>query len=84
MLRLILELKGEEILRSDPHVGLLHRGTEKLIEYKTYLQVCAMSLLGQEDGTDNSVTGPSILRPSRLRLHDDKRTMLLSCRGEAT
>lgn len=38
VLRLILELKGEEILRADPHVGLLHRGTEKLIEYKTYLQ----------------------------------------------
>lgn len=39
VLRLILELNGEEILRADPHVGLLHRGTEKLIEYKTYLQV---------------------------------------------
>lgn len=38
VLRLILELNGEEILRADPHVGLLHRGTEKLIEYKTYLQ----------------------------------------------
>ncbi|KAG2175597.1 hypothetical protein INT43_001244 [Umbelopsis isabellina] len=38
VLRLILELNGEEIVRSDPHIGLLHRGTEKLIEYKTYLQ----------------------------------------------
>lgn len=38
VLRLILELSGEEIVRADPHVGLLHRGTEKLIEYKTYLQ----------------------------------------------
>ncbi|CAN6608280.1 hypothetical protein TRVA0_003S04258 [Trichomonascus vanleenenianus] len=38
VLRLILELNGEEIVRSDPHVGLLHRGTEKLIEYKTYQQ----------------------------------------------
>ena len=38
MLRLILELNGEEVLRADPHVGLLHRGTEKLIEYKTYTQ----------------------------------------------
>ncbi|KAF9518787.1 hypothetical protein BS47DRAFT_1370947 [Hydnum rufescens UP504] len=38
VLRLILELNGEEILRADPHVGLLHRGTEKLIEYKTYTQ----------------------------------------------
>ncbi|KAF8555094.1 Ndufs2, NADH:ubiquinone oxidoreductase 49 kd subunit [Imleria badia] len=38
VLRMILELNGEEILRADPHVGLLHRGTEKLIEYKTYTQ----------------------------------------------
>jgi len=38
VLRLILELKGEVIERADPHIGLLHRGTEKLIEYKTYLQ----------------------------------------------
>jgi NADH dehydrogenase (ubiquinone) Fe-S protein 2 len=50
VLRLILELNGEvsqhpsssltlqEILRSDPHIGLLHRGTEKLIEYKNYTQ----------------------------------------------
>lgn len=38
VLRLILELNGEEIIRADPHVGLLHRGTEKLCEYRTYLQ----------------------------------------------
>jgi len=38
VLRLILELDGEIITRADPHIGLLHRGTEKLIEYKTYLQ----------------------------------------------
>ena len=38
VLRLIIELTGEKIVRADPHVGLLHRGTEKLIEYKTYLQ----------------------------------------------
>lgn len=38
VLRLILEIEGEEIVRADPHVGLLHRGTEKLIEYRTYLQ----------------------------------------------
>ncbi|KAI9217030.1 nife hydrogenase-like protein [Blastocladiella britannica] len=38
VLRLILELQGEIIVRADPHIGLLHRGTEKLIEYKTYLQ----------------------------------------------
>lgn len=38
VLRLVLELNGEVVLRADPHIGLLHRGTEKLIEYKTYLQ----------------------------------------------
>jgi NADH-quinone oxidoreductase subunit D len=38
VLRLILELDGEVVERVDPHIGLLHRGTEKLIEYKTYLQ----------------------------------------------
>jgi NADH dehydrogenase (ubiquinone) Fe-S protein 2 len=38
VLRLILELSGETILKATPHIGLLHRGTEKLIEYKTYLQ----------------------------------------------
>jgi NADH dehydrogenase (ubiquinone) Fe-S protein 2 len=38
VLRLIVELGGELVVRSDPHIGLLHRGTEKLIEYKTYLQ----------------------------------------------
>ena len=38
VLRLVMELDGEIIERLDPHVGLLHRGTEKLIEYKTYLQ----------------------------------------------
>lgn len=38
VLRLVLEMDGETVERADPHVGLLHRGTEKLIEYKTYLQ----------------------------------------------
>jgi NADH dehydrogenase (ubiquinone) Fe-S protein 2 len=38
VLRLILELEGEKIISADPHIGLLHRGTEKLIEYKTYTQ----------------------------------------------
>ncbi|MEE8123654.1 MAG: NADH-quinone oxidoreductase subunit D [Alphaproteobacteria bacterium] len=38
VLRLVLEMDGEVIQRADPHIGLLHRGTEKLIEYKTYLQ----------------------------------------------
>ncbi|KAI9364399.1 nife hydrogenase-like protein [Zopfochytrium polystomum] len=38
VLRLILELRGETVVRADAHIGLLHRGTEKLIEYKTYTQ----------------------------------------------
>ncbi|TVZ62796.1 NADH dehydrogenase subunit D [Azospirillum brasilense] len=38
VLRLVMELNGEVVERCDPHIGLLHRGTEKLIEYKTYLQ----------------------------------------------
>ncbi|CAF0848042.1 unnamed protein product [Brachionus calyciflorus] len=38
VLRLVLELDGELVRRADPHIGLLHRGTEKLIEYKTYTQ----------------------------------------------
>lgn len=38
VLRLLLQLDGETIVRADPHIGFLHRGTEKLIEHKTYLQ----------------------------------------------
>ena len=38
VLRLILEMDGELVERADPHIGLLHRGTEKLIEYKSYIQ----------------------------------------------
>jgi NADH dehydrogenase (ubiquinone) Fe-S protein 2 len=38
VLRLIIELAGERVVQVDPHIGLLHRGTEKLVEFKTYLQ----------------------------------------------
>ena len=38
VLRLVLELNGEVVVKADPHIGLLHRGTEKLIEYKNYIQ----------------------------------------------
>lgn len=55
VLRLILELNGEYIVDVDPHIGLLHRGTEKLIESKTYLQALPyfdrldyVSMLSQE------------------------------------
>lgn len=55
VLRLILELQGETITRATPHIGLLHRGTEKLVEYKNYLQALPyfdrldyVSMLSQE------------------------------------
>ena len=38
VLRLVLELSGEQIIRTDAHIGLLHRATEKLIELKTFIQ----------------------------------------------
>src|SRR5436305_14650044 len=47
VLRLVLELDGEVVERVDPHIGLLHRGTEKLMEHKTYLQ--AMPYLDRLD-----------------------------------
>lgn len=49
VLRLVMELSGESVKKCDPHVGLLHRGTEKLIEYKTYLQV-SVGDAGEESG----------------------------------
>jgi NADH dehydrogenase (ubiquinone) Fe-S protein 2 len=39
VLRLVAYLDGEVVIKTDPHIGLLHRGTEKLIEYKTYYQI---------------------------------------------
>jgi NADH dehydrogenase I D subunit len=55
VLRLLLELSGETIIKASPHIGLLHRGTEKLIEYKNYLQALPyldrldyVSMLAQE------------------------------------
>ena len=57
VLRLVLELDGEIIEKSDPHIGLLHRGTEKLIEYKNYTQALPyfdrldyVSMMAQEHG----------------------------------
>ena len=40
VLRLVLEMDGEVVERADPHIGLLHRGTEKLIEHKTIFRLC--------------------------------------------
>ena len=57
VLRLILEMNGEVVERADPHIGLLHRGTEKLIEYKNYMQALPyfdrldyVSTMAQEHG----------------------------------
>lgn len=57
VLRLVLELDGEIIVKADPHIGLLHRGTEKLIEYRNYLQALPyfdrldyVSMMAQEHG----------------------------------
>lgn len=62
VLRLVLQLDGEVVERADPHIGLLHRGTEKLIEYKTYLQALPyfdrldyVSMMTQEHGYSLSV-----------------------------
>ena len=38
VLRLLVQLEGEVVNKAEPHIGLLHRGTEKLIEYKTFMQ----------------------------------------------
>lgn len=64
VLRLVIELNGETILRSEPHIGLLHRGTEKLIEYKNYLQALPyfdrldyVSIIAQEHTYSLAVEG---------------------------
>ena len=62
VLRLILELNGEVIERADPHIGLLHRGTEKLIEFKNFLQALPyfdrldyVSMMAQENSYSLSI-----------------------------
>lgn len=64
VLRLVLMLVGEIILRATPHIGLLHRGTEKLIESKTYLQALPyfdrldyVSMMAQEHAFSLGVEG---------------------------
>ena len=73
VLRLVLEMDGEVIERADPHVGLLHRGTEKLIEHKTYLQA-----LPYFDRLDY-VSPMNQNTPGRCRL---KNHSALRCRAE--
>lgn len=57
VLRLVLDVDGERVVGADPHIGLLHRGTEKLIEHKSYLQALPyfdrldyVSMMAQEHG----------------------------------
>jgi NADH dehydrogenase (ubiquinone) Fe-S protein 2 len=76
VLRLILELKGEMVKKADPHIGLLHRGTEKLIEKKTYLQALPyfdrldyVSMMAQEHAYSLSIEqllGTSIPRRAQV------------------
>ena len=94
VLRLILEINGEEILRADPHIGLLHRGTEKLIEYKNYTQ--ALPYFDRLDYVSMSESSGVVrvrvrvgymgawlitLRPGTLC--SDQRTVLLARRRKA-
>lgn len=79
VLRLILELNGEEVLRADPHIGLLHRGTEKLIEYKTYMQ--ALPYFDRLDYVSMSTSNVHIFLRSVPVTHEsrsDQRTLLLA------
>jgi NADH:ubiquinone oxidoreductase subunit D len=76
VLRLVVEVNGEVIYRADPHIGLLHRGTEKLIEFRNYLQALPyfdrldyVSMMAQEHGYSAAVEGlASILVPLRASL----------------
>lgn len=75
VLRLILELDGEVIKRADPHIGLLHRGTEKLLEYKNFLQglpyfdrLDYVSIMAQEMAYSSAIEGlGGIYVPKRAR-----------------
>lgn len=89
VLRLILELNGEVVERADPHIGLLHRGTEKLIEYKTYLQALPyfdrldyVSMMAQEHGYSLAVEkllGLNVpLRGSYIRVIFSEITRILN------
>ena len=79
VLRLILELDGEVVERAEPHIGLLHRGTEKLIEYKTYLQALPyfdrldyVSMMAQEHtytlAVEELMSSPVPLRAQYIRV----------------
>ena len=89
VLRLVLEMQGEVVERADPHIGLLHRGTEKLVEYKNYLQALPyfdrldyVSMMCQEHGYSLAVErllGVSVpLRAQYIRVLYSEITRLLN------
>lgn len=89
VLRLVLELDGEVVERADPHIGLLHRGTEKLIEYKNYLQALPyfdrldyVSMMAQEHAYSMAVEKlldiEVPLRAKYIRVLFDEITRLLN------
>ena len=90
VLRLILEMDGEVVERADPHIGLLHRGTEKLIEYKSYLQAMPyfdrldyVSPMSQEHAFARACAGrndPAEREDSDVRPEDDRRPRGDRCR----
>jgi len=89
VLRLVLEMNGEVVQRADPHVGLLHRGTEKLIEYKNYLQALPyfdrldyVSMMCQEHAyslaVEKLLNSPVPLRAQYIRVLFSEITRLLN------
>ncbi len=89
VLRSVLELDGEIIVRAIPHIGLLHRGTEKLIEYKTYLQALPyfdrldhVSMMAQEHGyciaIENLINIEIPLRAQYIRVIFSEMTRILN------
>ena len=89
VLRLVLELSGENVKTATPHIGLLHRGTEKLIEYKNYLQALPyfdrldyVSMMAQEQvfssAVEKSVRCPVTIRSQFVRVLFLEITRLLN------
>jgi NADH dehydrogenase (ubiquinone) Fe-S protein 2 len=89
VLRLILELDGELVRKADPHIGLLHRGTEKLIEYKTYIQALPyfdrldyVSMMSQEHAyslaVENLLNSKIPIRAQYIRVIYSELTRILN------